>query len=151
MAMPASERDEALAQSVAAARAATAAMMAGDSAPLQALFAPGDDVVVMGAFGGVFRGRAAVQERLSQTGQVDTGGERVQVEPVARWIGDDVACTVEVVRHEGVELAGHAPTTTAYRVTHVFRREGDGWKLVLRHADPLTDFRGPAAVLPEHA
>ena len=148
--MLASERDAALAHSVAAARVATEAMMAGDSAPLQALFSPSDDVVVMGAFGGVFRGRAAVQERLRQTGQVYTGGERVQVEPVAQWIGDDVACTVEVVRHEGIQVAGHAPTMTAYRVTHVFRREGDGWKLVLRHADPLTDFRGPATVLPEH-
>jgi ketosteroid isomerase-like protein len=148
--MPTSEREDAFEQSVEAARAATAAMMAGDSGPWQALFSPGEDVVVMGAFGGIFHGRAAIQDRLGQTGQVYGGGARVRVEPVARWISDDLACTVELVRHEGVQLAGHAPTTTAYRVTHVFRREGVGWKVVLRHADPLADFRGPATVLPEN-
>ena len=127
---------------------ATERMMAGDSGPWKALFSPGDDVLLMGAFGGVFRDHAAIGKRMDGTAQVYRSGERVNVERLATWVGADLACTVELVRHEGVQLAGHAPTTTAYRVTHVFRHEGDGWKVVLRHADPLAEFRGPEAVLP---
>ena len=35
----------------------------------------------------------------------------------------------------------------ALRVTHIFRKEPDDWKLVLRHADPLTEKTAPATVL----
>ena len=146
--MQAPEPDDEFRRTVKAARAATEQMMAGDSGPWKALFSPRDDVVLMGAFGGVFPDHAAIAQRMDGTAQVYSGGERVSVEPVATWVGADLACTVELVRHEGVRLAGHAPTTTAYRVTHVFRREADGWKVVLRHADPLAEFQGPEAVLP---
>jgi ketosteroid isomerase-like protein len=35
-------------------------------------------------------------------------------------------------------------------MTHVFRHEADGWKLILGHADPLTEFRGPGVVPPRN-
>jgi ketosteroid isomerase-like protein len=146
--MPASEPEDEFGRVLEQVQSATERMMAGDSGPWKALFSPGDDVVLMGAFGGVFRDHAAIGERLDGTAQVYSGGDRVSVERLATWVGADLACAVELVRHEGVRLAGHAPTTTAYRVTHVFRHEADGWKAVLRHADPLAEFRGPEVVLP---
>jgi ketosteroid isomerase-like protein len=146
--MPAPGPEEAFRHVLEQVQSATERMMAGDSGPWKALFSPGDDVLLMGAFGGVFRDHAAIGERMDRTAQLYRDGERVSVERVATWVGADLACTVELVRHEGVQLAEHAPTTTAYRVTHVFRHEDDGWKVVLRHADPLVEFRGPAVVLP---
>jgi ketosteroid isomerase-like protein len=146
--MPAPGLDDELGRTLEQVQIATERMMAGDSGPWKALFSPGDDVLLMGAFGGVFRDHAAIAKRMDGTAQVYSGGDRVSVERLAMWVDANLACTVELVRHEGVQLAGNAPTTTAYRVTHVFRREGDGWKVVLRHADPLAEFRGPEAVLP---
>jgi ketosteroid isomerase-like protein len=140
--------DEELLRTLDQVRAAHEAMMAGDSGPWMALLSPGDDVVLLGAFGGIVRDREALAARFDRTAQAYGGGERLSVERLATWVGADLACTVEVERHEGVRLAGHAPTTTVYRVTHLFRREADGWKVVLRHADPLVAFRGPESVLP---
>jgi ketosteroid isomerase-like protein len=146
--MPAPGPEDEFGRTLEQVQTATERMLAGDSGPWKALFSPRDDVLLMGAFGGVFRDHAAIAERMDRTAQVYGGGERVSVERLGTWVGADLACTVELVRHEGVRLAGHAPTTIAYRVTHVFRRETDGWKVVLRHADHLVEFLGPEAVLP---
>ncbi len=124
--MPAPGPEDEFGRTLEQVQTATERMLAGDSGPWKALFSPGDDVLLMGAFGGVFRDRAAREECMDRTAQVYSGGERVSVERLGTWVGADLACTVELVRHEGVRLAGHAPTTTAYRVTHVFRREADG-------------------------
>ena len=128
-------------------RPATDRMMAGDSAPWKALLSGREDVVLLGAFGGHVRGRAEVDARFDRTARA-YGGGRTSYENLATWVGPDLACTVDLERHGGVRLAGHAATTTVYRVTHLFRREREGWKIVLRHADPLAEFRGPESVLP---
>jgi len=147
MAMPAPETDD-FARAVEDVHAATERMMAGDGGPWKALLSPRDDVVLLGAFGGHIQDRAEVDARFDRTAGAYGGGERLEVERLATWVGADLACTVELERHHGIRLAGHASATTAYRVTHVFRREAAGWKVVLRHADPLVEFRGPASVLP---
>jgi ketosteroid isomerase-like protein len=145
MAMPAPETED-FARAVDAVRAATESMMAGDSGPWKALQSSQDDVVLLGAFGGHLRDRAEVDARFDRTAGAYGGGEG-EYETIAAWVGADLACTVELERHHGVRLAGSTSTTTAYRVTHLYRREADGWKVVLRHADPLVDYRGPASVL----
>jgi ketosteroid isomerase-like protein len=147
MAMPAPETEN-FARAVEVVRAATEQMMAGDSGPWKAMLSSEDDVVLLGAFGGHLSDRAEVDARFDRTAGAYGGGEG-DYETIATWVGTDLACTVELERHHGVRLAGSAPTTTAYRVSHLYRREAGGWKVVLRHADPLVDYRGPASVLPQ--
>jgi len=141
------EPDDEFGRVVEAVRAATERIMAGDSGPWKALLSPNDDVVLLGAFGGHLGDRADIDARFDRTAGA-YGGGRSECETLGTWVGTDLACTVELECHHGVRLAGSDPTTTAYRVTHVLRREPDGWKVVLRHADPLVEFRGPESVLP---
>jgi len=56
-------------------------------------------------------------------------------------VGADMAYIVGFERGE-VVVDGGAPQSMALRVTHIYRRFGDGWKLVHRHADfPPADQR----------
>jgi ketosteroid isomerase-like protein len=144
--------DSEFGQAVEAVRAATLRMMIGDSGPWKALLSSRDDLVLLGAWGGHDIGPSAAAARLDGAATAWDGGgggdERLEIERLATWSSTDLACTVELNRHHGARVAGHAPTTIAYRVTHVFRREPDGWKVVLRHADPLVEPRRPELVLP---
>jgi len=88
-----------------------------------------------------------VDARFDRTALAYASG-RTSYEHLGAWIGADLACTVDLERHHQTRLAGREPATITYRVTHLFRREPDGWKVVLRHADPLAAFRGPESVLP---
>jgi ketosteroid isomerase-like protein len=88
------------------------------------------------------QGRAEVAARFARTaGGYAGGGGASTSDNLARWVGAELACTVDLEHHQ-TRLDGQAVTFT-YRVTHVFRREAGAWKVVLRHADPLATFRGP--------
>jgi ketosteroid isomerase-like protein len=122
-------------------------MMAGDSGPWKALVTPGDDVMVLGAFGGYGREHAAVDANFDRAAGAYGGGSS-SYEELARWVGADLACTVGLEHHEA-RLAGREPTRYTYWVTHVLRREGADWRIVLRHADPLPEYCGATSVLPD--
>jgi len=59
-------------------------------------------------------------------------------ELIARWSASgDLAVLVAVERQRGT--VGELPAQDwSLRITLVFRREGDDWRLLHRHADPLT-------------
>jgi len=58
-------------------------------------------------------------------------------------VGNELAYTVEIERYQAKVGGNDEPSDLALRVTCVYRREDDGWKLVHRHADPRVD-RQPA-------
>ena len=97
------------------------------------------------AYGGYITGWEEVSAHFAQTaagyGQ-DSGGSICQ-ETLANWIGPDLAVVAGLERHEWQQPGKSNLTSFVYRVTHVLRRENEGWKIVLRHADPLETFRGP--------
>jgi ketosteroid isomerase-like protein len=59
-------------------------------------------------------------------------------EEVSRYATPDLAYVVQVERHEG-RLAGSGDKVAiSLRVTMIFRPEDGTWKIVHRHADPIT-------------
>jgi ketosteroid isomerase-like protein len=59
----------------------------------------------------------------------------------------DLAYILEIERFEAKVGGSEEVTPVALRVTSIFRREGDTWKLVHRHADPITTLRAAESVI----
>ena len=59
-------------------------------------------------------------------------------EVVAADVGEDFAYLLAIERTTA-SISGAEPTSYALRSTTIFRREGDEWKIVHRHADPIDE------------
>lgn len=123
--------------------AANERMLDGDPGPWKDLMSHRDDVTLLGAYGGHVTGWTEVSARFDRVAHGYAGGEVTSREQVSTWIGDDLACLVDVERHRSRVEEQDEPVTFLYRATHVLRREDGAWRVVLRHADPLATFHGP--------
>ena len=59
-------------------------------------------------------------------------------EEVSRYSTSELGFVVQMERHEGQVTGRDAPVVIDRRVTMVFRLEGDTWKVLHRHTDPIT-------------
>jgi ketosteroid isomerase-like protein len=66
------------------------------------------------------------------------GGRATNFDLIARYVAEDLAVVVEVEHAETQAGGADTPSPPALRVTSVFRLEDGAWKLVHRHADPIT-------------
>lgn len=118
------------------------AFMNGNASGLQALYSHGDDVTVMGGFGGFERGWAEVGPRLAWAASHFYGGEYSQ-QNISMTVGRDVACLVCLERWARNARDGQPLPTMELRVTQMFRLETGRWRLVHRHADDMVQKREP--------
>ena len=82
------------------------------------------------------RGFDGSDEAVERTAHTFHGGD-VDLEVHSSYASDGLAVLVAVERQHGT--VGDRPSQEwSLRVTLVFRRDGDRWQLVHRHADPLT-------------
>jgi ketosteroid isomerase-like protein len=110
----------------------------GRPGDFKALWSHGDDVTLTGGHGGVIElGWDNVAKRLDWASSTYQEGERSN-QTCSSYIGDDFAY---LVRKEVIEarIGGEAGRSRQeLRVTMVFRRGDDGWRIVHRHADAQT-------------
>jgi ketosteroid isomerase-like protein len=106
----------------------------GSPAAFKALWSHSDDVSICGAFGGIESGWKNVAARLDWAGSQFSEGTRTR-EEVRSAVGADFAYIVQT-EHIRFRVPGRSePSTLELRVTMVFRRVADGWRIVHRHAD----------------
>ena len=118
--------------------AAVDAILKGDPRGYMALFSDRDDVTLGNPFGPYARGRKTVEETVARAASHYRGGGMTSVELIAKYVSGDLACVVEVERGRTKVGGGEDLVSVAVRVTSLFRLEQDAWKLVHRHADPIT-------------
>jgi ketosteroid isomerase-like protein len=114
---------------------AAAAYIQGDIHRYLALIKHADDYTLMPPYGGEPKRGFDTKEALESTPKMFRGGE-ADLELVGSYASGDMAVLVVIERQHG-EVGGMPDQDWSLRVTLVFRREGPGWQLVHRHADPL--------------
>lgn len=127
-----------LAQIIEQYHSACDAFAIGDPAPIKALYGRSEDVLLANPFGGVSRGWTAVSEALDFASSTFRDGKRVRFEPVSRYSSADLVTLFEEEHWETKVGDRSELTPFDLRVTTTFRLDSDGWKIVSRHADPLT-------------
>ena len=115
----------------------------GDAATFTELWSRGADVTIMGAFGGYEQGWATVGPRLKWAASQFSEGT-FTMELLSSVASQDFLSTVTIERTEAKLGGGSERVLQELRVTQVFRREADGWKIVHRHADPLRPTAPPS-------
>jgi len=106
----------------------------GRPAAFKALWSHSNDASICGAFGGVESGWDKVASRLDWASSQFSDGTRTR-EEIRSAVGADFAYIVqtEQIRFRVPGRTEHS--TLDLRVTMVFRREADGWRIVHRQAD----------------
>ena len=118
---------------------------AGRADGYQDMYSHADDVTIFGAFGGHEQGWDTVGPRLAWAAtqfnpRTDAKLERTLI---SANFGTELGYTVTLeVTPGSTTVAG--TSLGGLRVTHIYRLEGDRWKIVHRHADPLTNKVPPA-------
>lgn len=131
------EGDMNLDQAIEAQREAMQAIATGDPEPTKALYSDEDDVTLANPWGPAVRGTVAVREMLDYVGTRFREGVLDGFDQVAVYDGSTIASVLETESWR-VKVGGRDELASfVLRVTCTYRREGNTWKLVSRHADPI--------------
>jgi ketosteroid isomerase-like protein len=111
------------------------------------LYSRRDDVTLANPFGPPARGWTDVSATIDGAAQNYRDGEVVGFENVSAVIAPDLAYTVEIENYMARVGGAKQIFPVSVRATTVFRREDGIWKVVHRHADPITGPRPPESVI----
>ena len=119
----------------------------GNPEPLKMVYSHREDVSLANPFGPPVRGweqAAAIIERAASNYK---DGEIVGFENVAKYVTPELAYIVEVERYRAKVGGGEDLAPISLRVTSIFRRDDGAWKIVHRHADPITTAQPAESVI----
>ena len=116
---------------------AASALIRGDVRRYLTLIRHADDYTLMPPSGGEpRRGFDSSDQAVEALADYFRGDGEAELEVFESYRSGDLVVLVAIERQHG-EVGGLPDQDWSLRVTLVFRREGTGWRLVHRHADPL--------------
>ena len=110
-------------------------MFIGESAPIEAVWSHGDDVLYMGPGGETHRGWSDIVQDWQRQAAMKLGGH-VENTGVKSIVGRDLAVVTNTEVGENTNANG-VVTQVKIRATNVFRKEAGHWKMVVHHTDLL--------------
>jgi ketosteroid isomerase-like protein len=119
----------------------------GNNKPLEQLYSRRDDVTLGNPFGPFVRGFDKVAEKMERAATYYRDGRAIGFDLVAKEVSKDLAFVVEVERLSSKVGDSEEETLVSLRVTSIFRKEAGEWKLLHRHADPITSPRPAESVV----
>lgn len=111
--------------------------------PLKALWSHSTDVALLGAYGGYEVGWELVGTRLDWVSAGSGNSAHHDDRVLVKVVGMNLALVVQLENIPTYAMDGSIASTQHLRVTHIARCEGESWRLIHRHADPLIDTRRP--------
>ena len=123
--------------------------MKGNPEPVKKLFSHRDDVTLANPLGPPARGWEQVAATIERASSFMRDGEDLHCETVAKYVTAELAYTVWIERVKAKVGGREDITQTALRVTMIFRPEEGVWKVVHRHADPITTAQPAESVIQE--
>ena len=118
----------------------------GNPEPAKTLYSHSDDASLANPFGPVAIGWQQVEETMERAASNYRDGRATGFETLARHVTPDLAYLVELERFEAKVGSSEEIASGALRVTSVLRPEGATWKILHRHADPITTPRSAESV-----
>ena len=121
--------------------------MKGNYEPCKHLYTGQNDATLGNPFGPFARGFVQVAETMERAATHYRDGEAVGFDRISEGLGPDFAYIVEVERLKSKVGEREELASFSLRVTTVFRREDGRWRIVHRHADPITTPQPAESVL----
>jgi ketosteroid isomerase-like protein len=121
----------------------------GNPEPLKEMYSHRGDVSLANPFGPPARGWDEAARTMERAASNYRDGEIIGFENVAKFVTSDLACIVEVERYRAKVGGSEDITPVTLRVTSILRPEDGTWKIVHRHADPITTSQPAESVIQE--
>ena len=120
----------------------------GNPEPWQNLWSHQEDVTLANPLGPPVRGWEQVAQILEHASKsFIRDGEITSFEPVAKNVTPELAYVVWIEQTKGKVGEREDITPFALRVTTIFRPEDGTWKVMHRHADPITTAQPAESVI----
>ncbi len=110
----------------------------GNPEPMKMMFSHREDVTLANPLGPPARGWEQVAATMERAASQLRDGEKVGFDLVAKYVTAELAYIVELERTKAKVGGRQDVAPIALRVTMIFRPEDGTWKVVHRHADPIT-------------
>jgi ketosteroid isomerase-like protein len=122
----------------------------GNPEPVKNLFSHREDVSLANPYGPPVRGFDDVAKAVEHASSLHSDGTFLGWQIVAKYVTAELAYVVQIEWAEAKIGAREEITPLAVRATMIFRPEEDGeWKIVHRHADPITTPQPAESVIEE--
>ena len=123
------------------------AFFRGDPEPAKRLYSHGDDASLANPFGPVAVGWEQVEQTMERAASNYKDGRTIGFDTLATYVTPTLAYLVEVERFEAKVGEEEESASGALRVTSILRPEAGAWRIVHRHADPITTPRAAESVI----
>ncbi len=121
----------------------------GNPEPCMRFFSQREDVTLNNPLSPPARGWEQVAATADRAASPLRDGKFLSAEIIAKYVTPELAYVVEIERGEAKVGGREEITPWALRATMIFRPEEGTWKVVHRHADPITTPQPIESVLQE--
>jgi ketosteroid isomerase-like protein len=122
--------------------------MRGSCEGVKPLFSRSPEVTLGNPFGPIAKGWDRVADAMERAALNYRDGEATGFDNFSTVVTAEMAYLVEVERLRAKVGEREETSDLALRVTTILRLEEGDWRIVHRHADPITSDRPPESVLP---